>query len=383
MNKNLYLIPICTLISLSLISCDKGNDTKTPLIISEIVEGKMNNRALELYNISDKIVDLSKYQIEIDLYNSSKVISLSGQLNKNETYVIAYTNASEELKASADFITSDLMFNGTQVIKLKKKNKIVDIIGMEDYQINYYTDISLVRKSEFLIGRNTFEEYDWIRYNCDNYNYIGSIETSITNEELLAGPVLTEEFLNAPYFKKASNDDFVGAGGVMEVSVSSYVDGDTTVFKCDPTINSAMGLNSTMRVRYQNIDTPESYKGNVQEFGLVAKEYTLSKLAFADKIVMQSILDGPITETFDRMLAWVWVDGTLLNHEIVKAGYSELAFSSVDTMLYKDVSYSNFLYDAQLYAKKNKKGKFGEIDPYWDYDLGQVKDDAPGINPEK
>lgn len=383
MNKNLYLIPICTLISLSLISCDKGNDTKTPLIISEIVEGKMNNRALELYNISDKTVDLSKYQIEIDLYNSSKVISLSGQLNKNETYVIAYTNASEELKASADFITSDLMFNGTQVIKLKKKNKIVDIIGMEDYQINYYTDISLVRKSEFLIGRNTFEEYDWIRYNCDNYNYIGSIETSITNEELLAGPVLTEEFLNAPYFKKASNDDLVGAGGVMEVSVSSYVDGDTTVFKCDPTINSAMGLNSTMRVRYQNIDTPESYKGNVQEFGLVAKEYTLSKLAFADKIVMQSILDGPITETFDRMLAWVWVDGTLLNHEIVKAGYSELAFSSVDTMLYKDVSYSNFLYDAQLYAKKNKKGKFGEIDPYWDYDLGQVKDDAPGINPEK
>lgn len=384
MKKNFNLLSLCLLlIASSLVGCNKENNTNSPIIISEVVEGKLNNRVIELYNNSDNTVNLDNYSIEIELYNSINTINLSGNLKTKETFIIAYSKACDELISKADIISSDLMFNGTQPIKLKNKNKIVDIIGEETFQNNYYQDISLVRKKEFLIPRKQFDEYDWIRYNCDNYSYLGTIDTSISNEELLDGPVLTDEFLKAPYFKTLDDGSIVGAGGVMEVEVSSYVDGDTTVFKCDPTINASMGLNSTMRVRYQNIDTPESYKGNVQEFGLVAKEFTLSQLAFADKIIMQSVLDGPITETFDRMLAWIWIDDKLLNMEIVKNGYSELAFSSVDTMLYKDVSYSNFLYNAQLYAKKMKKGKFGEVDPYWDYDLGQVKDNAPGINPEK
>lgn len=384
MKKNFNLLSLCLLlIASSLVGCNKENNTNSPIIISEVVEGKLNNRVIELYNNSDNTVNLDNYSIEIELYNSINTINLSGNLKTKETFIIAYSKACDELISKADIISSDLMFNGTQPIKLKNKNKIVDIIGEETFQNNYYQDISLVRKKEFLIPRKQFDEYDWIRYNCDNYSYLGTIDTSISNEELLDGPVLTDEFLKAPYFKTLDDGSIVGAGGVMEVEVSSYVDGDTTVFKCDPTINASMGLNSTMRVRYQNIDTPESYKGNVQEFGLVAKEFTLSQLAFADKIIMQSVLDGPITETFDRMLSWIWIDDKLLNMEIVKNGYSELAFSSVDTMLYKDVSYSNFLYNAQLYAKKMKKGKFGEVDPYWDYDLGQVKDNAPGINPEK
>ena len=94
-------------------------------------------------------------------------------------------------------------------------------------------------------------------------------------------------------------------------------------------------------------------------------------------------MDGAITETFGRMLGWVWIDGELLNHSIVKMGYSNLNFSTNDMMLYKDVSYTNFLYDAQLYATKNKLGIHGEIDPYWDYENNRVKDNVSGINPFK
>ena len=44
-------------------------------------------------------------------------------------------------------------------------------------------------------------------------------------------------------------------------------------------------------------------------------------------------------------------------------------------MRYKDVSYSNFIYNAQLYAQLKNRGIHGEKDPYWDYDAGHVKDE--------
>ena len=165
--------------------------------------------------------------------------------------------------------------------------------------------------------------------------------------------------------------------------IKYYTDGDTTGFLYDSKIISELGIKQGCKLRYQNIDTPESYEGNVQEFGLVAKAYTKSRLEDAFIIQVQSVVNGPITETFDRMLGWVWIDGELLNHSIVKCGYSDVSFSTNDQMLYKDISYPNYLYNAQLYAIKNKLGKHGEKDPYWDYENNCVKENISGINPFK
>ena len=275
------------------------------------------------------------------------------------------------------------MFIGAQPLELKHNKKTIDILGVLDNHFDYCKDISLVRKVEFLEARNSFDEYDWIRYNVDNYNYLGTIETSITNQELLEGPKLTEEDLNRPYYIEQENGTFIGGGGVMDVTVRSYIDGDTTCFNYDEEIINAIGVKQGSKLRYQNIDTPESYIGNIQKFGLKAKEYTKSRLSSSFEIKVQSILNGALTETFDRMLGWVWIDGELLNNTIVKMGYSNIAFGTIDEMKYKDVSYSNFLYNSELYARKNKKGIHGEIDPYWDYENNCVKEDAIGANPNK
>ena len=74
----------------------------------------------------------------------------------------------------------------------------------------------------------------------------------------------------------------------------------------------------------------------------------------------------------------------VLNYDIVKNGFSEIAFSSVDNMFYKDISLTNWLYDAQLKAKKEKKGIWGEKDPYWDYENNTLKSEyahLPNANP--
>ena len=383
--SNNFLLALLCCFSFS--SCDNNdiNDTKTKLIISEVVEGNSSDRAIELYNISDETISLNDYLLEIHLKNSVSTIDFSSTLKPNETFLIVHENACEELLSKADLITSQLTFNGSQpiVLKTKKKNKQVDIVGILDNQIDYYKDLTLTRKKEFLVGRKSFDEYDWIRYNTGNFKYLNTIDVSITNDELLSGPCLTNEYLSLPFYKLDSYGNYIGGGGVMNVDLISNIDGDTSTFRYDTTIISVLGIQQGTKLRYQNIDTPESYAGNVQEFGLMAKAYTKHRLEEAFEIQVQSVLDGAITETFGRMLGWVWIDGELLNHSIVKMGYSNLNFSTNDMMLYKDVSYTNFLYDAQLYATKNKLGIHGEIDPYWDYENNRVKDNVSGINPFK
>lgn len=383
--KKFYNILLSLFCCISFSSCNDNqlNDTNSNIIISEIVEGNSFDRALELYNLSNKEVDLSKYSLEIHLKNSTTTISLNETILPNDTFLIVNDQACQELLDKADLITSNLNFNGSQPILLKKGNKQVDIVGVLENQIDYYKDTTLARKKEFLIGRKSFDEYDWIRYNTGNFKYLKTIDVSITNQELLNGPRLTNEYFSLPFYKKDSYGNFIGGGGVMDVDLISNIDGDTSTFRYDTSIISVLGIQQGCKLRYQNIDTPESYSGNVQEFGLMAKAYTKKRLEDAFEIQVQSVLDGAITETFGRMLGWVWIDGELLNHSIVKMGYSNLNFSTNDMMLYKDVSYTSFLYDAQIYATKNKLGIHGEIDPYWDYDNNRVKDNVSGINPFK
>lgn len=340
--------------------------SENQLIISEYVEGTATY-AVELYNFSDTEADLSNYDFYV--YNSSavtpwKIVELTGKLGPKETYVIVGENSMDDnLKEKADLLTPELMFNGNQALAIIYKNNPVDIMGYPGYSLPYAKDVVLVRKMNHTTPRLEYDEYDWIRYEMDDYQYLGTFEASITEEELLEGPKLTEEFINAPFFKEGSNNS-VGGGGIAKVRVSSYVDGDTTCFYYP----EELGIEQGLKVRYQNINTPESYKGGIQPWGMPAKDYTKTQLSRASEIYVQSVKEGSIYETYDRLLGWVWIDGELLNFKIVKEGYSEVRFGSVNTMSYKGVTYTNFLYNAQLYAKRNGLKIHGEKDPTWDYE---------------
>lgn len=381
MKKKALFIPLLVVSSIGLGSCQ---DKPSEVIISEVLEGSGSNCALELYNLSPNEISLDSYSIEIRFSEEKKTtISLEGYtIPAEQTFVISSANSNDTIKAKAQFVSDQLLFNGNQPILLKKGKKTLDIIGVADYYAGgWYTDITLARKVEHLVGRKTFDEYDWIRYVQDNTNYLGTIEVSITERELLEGPKLTEKYLNMTEYSKPAptGTGYVGTGGLMDVTVAYYVDGDTTGFNYSNTAEiQKLDVSQGTKMRYQNIDTPESYEGNIQEFGLVAKAYTKSRLSSAGRIRVQSVEDGSVKETFDRMLGWVWADDHLLNFDIVKRGYSNVAFSAVDIMTYKDVSYTNFLYHAQLYAQKRGLGIHGEVDPNWDYENNKVKDGIHG-----
>ena len=95
------------------------------------------------------------------------------------------------------------------------------------------------------------------------------------------------------------------------------VDGDTAKL-------SVKG--KTYTFRFLAIDTPETVKPNTPPafMGKKASNYTKSALAKAEKIEVQ--YDGNRTDKYGRKLAWIFVDGQLLQDKLVKKGYARVYY---------------------------------------------------------
>jgi len=92
-------------------------------------------------------------------------------------------------------------------------------------------------------------------------------------------------------------------------AVDRVVDGDTLLLA-----NGAW-------VRLIGVDTPETVRPEhpVEPFGPEATEFTRRLIRDAGWRVRLEF-DGPRKDRFDRFLAVVWVDGRMLNEELLRAG---------------------------------------------------------------
>ena len=94
--------------------------------------------------------------------------------------------------------------------------------------------------------------------------------------------------------------DFDADTQTIEVTVKTFVDGDTTHF------HAAGFPENVLKARYAAVNTPES-TGKLEEWGKAAARFTRTKLENATSIVVES--DGAEWEadsTGDRYLSWVW-----------------------------------------------------------------------------
>ena len=91
------------------------------LLISQYVEGSSSNKAIEIYNPTDSAVSLTGYTLSIYFNGKTAAganIELSGSIAAQSTQVIASSSAGDTLKALADVLTSQSMFNGDDAIVL-------------------------------------------------------------------------------------------------------------------------------------------------------------------------------------------------------------------------------------------------------------------------
>jgi len=88
----------------------------------------------------------------------------------------------------------------------------------------------------------------------------------------------------------------------QEVTVKSFIDGDTTHFYVPTTLSA----NGVIKARYLGINTPES-TGKIEEWGKAASRFTKEKLSSATSIIIESD-DQKLNadSTGDRYLLWIW-----------------------------------------------------------------------------
>lgn len=89
---------------------------------------------------------------------------------------------------------------------------------------------------------------------------------------------------------------------VMEASVLTFVDGDTTHFS----VPEDQFPGGVLKGRYLAVNTPEC-TGKVEPFGQAASDFTREKLLSAAKILLESdSADWELDSTGQRTLVWVW-----------------------------------------------------------------------------
>lgn len=157
-------------------------------------------------------------------------------------------------------------------------------------------------------------------------------------------------------FKLEKNQSFLETGK-GKVRLLRTIDGDTAHF-IDPYTTSS---DNEVKVRFLGIDTPESTMEN-DPWGKAASQYTKQILSNASEIILES--EGGQKDTYGRYLAWVWVDGKLLNLMIVQQAYS----NSTAPLSSK---YGEIMLEVSAQVSKTGRRFFGEIDPNYDYEKGE------------
>lgn len=150
------------------------------LIIKTYLEGKSNNKALELYNGTPNTLTLEDYQVELYANGSNdptNTYQMSGELESGRGYVIGHNQASDELKAYLNDTASVANFNGDDDIVLRKHDKVIDSIGQVGTRNEFGKDKTLVRKSSVQTGNtalhDVFASVEWEVYPVDTFDVLG------------------------------------------------------------------------------------------------------------------------------------------------------------------------------------------------------------------
>jgi micrococcal nuclease len=104
----------------------------------------------------------------------------------------------------------------------------------------------------------------------------------------------------------------------IEVELAHIIDGDTI---------SVIYNGKQTNVRFLLVDCPETSHPRLgeQPFGKEAKEFTRSLVEIAHKIELEFDI-GPKQDKYGRLLAYVYVDGKMIQEELLKKGLARVAY---------------------------------------------------------
>lgn len=357
-NGKLILILASGMLLLSACSTNNVNDdeTTTPsnidnIFISELFVGSsLEDGVLELGSTSEN--EISLHGFTVNFYNSKgveKFYTFKDEIISKNKLVIFKTNENVYYQDNINTVINldaDVIYGRNYIELLDKENKLIDCVGYKKINVSYLNNHSMVRLKEKQVSNHKFDNLNFIKIKAENKNYLGNLNAPLTQEEIISGPRLSKEV----YGNQKYSENDKPYGGYANVTISSYVDGDTTYFKFPSSANVGTG---TQKVRYLLIDTPEIDHGSGAEpYGDAAKKFTDDKLKKATSVIVQSNKDFALRENYNRLLGYVWytTDSSkdlstyrLLNFELVFNGLAKFStYNEYETMYYQDVLYFNY-----------------------------------------
>ena len=200
------------------ISCEttlEGSTGNIDLFFSEYIEGSGNNKALEIANFTENLINLNDYSLKLSSNgNSNWTINYSFPSNSNiesgEVYVIANGGAAICSEVFDNLNNNITGFNGNDAIGLFKNDILIDIIGTLGNSDTFAQNTTLVRNSDVAAGSSIFDIDQWDSYeinSCENlgvHNQVLGVENHILNSiKLVSNPFNGNilEIISASYFK--------------------------------------------------------------------------------------------------------------------------------------------------------------------------------------
>lgn len=316
-----------------------------------VKDGEMiQNRALEIYNPTNKEVNLTDFSIVLFYDGSSRIgnrIKLEGKLGSKETFTIVNPLSQESLLEVADLISEKLDFDGNEAITIvNKTNMTVDIIGVKGWALFHLNNKGLVRKPNIEIGNDEYKTSEWT-------TYAGEYPEIILNKTYPLAPptlfTLNPDHLEIP---------FETVLGTVKVSFISNNDGDTAQFKVIDESQAHLSFEGDERVRFIGVDTKEMSSSNPVDraHAVAASNYVYQLLKDANEIYLQHDPAGS-TENYGRRLALIWADGQLVNYLVVKNGHSVDGYSDKEPrLIYEGISLKEWFTNAETEAKEQQIG---------------------------
>lgn len=162
------------------------------LMITKYLEGSGQNAAIEITNRTGHEVDLNKYRLSIQFYNSTNdnyyfpaPYELEGKVQHNETFVVLnpYSDFSCISNDEARFVSAapQMSFSGSQYLELRFLNSTVDAIGFRSID-NFATlaNKSLYRLNAVTEPNPTFTLSEWQTYPVDYCENIGTLAAAVS-----------------------------------------------------------------------------------------------------------------------------------------------------------------------------------------------------------
>ena len=147
------------------------------LFFSLYIEGSGYNKALELYNGTNRTIDLSEYSLQKQNNGVGSFMGntpLQGSLAPGATYLMVHgsSNLATLINMADSIIGNDqysiLSFNGNDAVGLYHKGILIDVIGEIDNSADWGKDVTLSRSNIVTHPNHEFNWNEWVSYPTDD-----------------------------------------------------------------------------------------------------------------------------------------------------------------------------------------------------------------------